>query len=487
MKQKIYAFAIILWASVASLSCNSEPEAEPEPEPIPEAITLDVSVLEHQFEANKKLSLPVTVKSNRSFEASSSQTWCVTEIIEENETGNLIITVSENKSIDERSATVTIATQSEGENEEEPKTVLIKITQSGTEPSLALEEGAIYIVGKGEEFTVHVKANFPIVFTFPAWIEPQAPENDSIYTFVAGELPASTGTRKGNLVAKAVNPEITDTVSIPVVQTNNPSLNVMTYNIYLESGSLLRWSDRRNAMVQFIRLNDPDIIGTQETEYSQHTFLQRNLTEYALYGVGREDGKTNGEHNTILYKKGRFTECCSGTFWLSENPDKPGKGWDARYTRIASYLILTDKISGKQIFVINTHIETHIEQYGLIAQRESIPLLMRKISELHGDLPVVLTGDFNMPPTNDNIVYITDASGGHYSLLHTKEISETLPAGNVGTYHALKDTAPGISGLIDYIFVDEKVRVLAYTVFPSKFEGSFLSDHSAVMAKIEIK
>jgi endonuclease/exonuclease/phosphatase family metal-dependent hydrolase len=484
MKQKIYTFAIILWAGVASLSCKSEPEPEPEPEPVtePEAITLDVSVLEHRFEAKQKLSLPVTVKSNRSFEANSSQTWCVTEIIEENETDNLIITVSENKSIDERSATVAIATQSESEDEES-KTSLIKITQSGTEPSLALEEGAIYIAGKGEGFTVHVKANFPIVFTFPAWIEPQAPENDSIYTFVARELPASTGTRKGNLVAKAVNPEITNAVSIPVVQTNNPSLNVMTYNIYVESGSLLRWYDRRYAMVQFIRLNDPDIIGTQETEYSQHTFLQRNLTEYALYGVGREDGKTNGEHNTILYKKGRFTEHGSGTFWLNENPDKPGKGWDAGYTRIASWLILKDKISGKQLFVINTH----IDHKGPTAQKESIPLLMSKISKLHGELPVVLTGDFNMPPTNNNIRYITDASEGHYSLLHTKKISETPPTGNVGTYHALEDADSGKDGLIDYIFVDEKVRVLAYTVFPPKFEGSFLSDHSAVMAKIEIR
>jgi endonuclease/exonuclease/phosphatase family metal-dependent hydrolase len=105
---------------------------------------------------------------------------------------------------------------------------------------------------------------------------------------------------------------------------------------------------------------------------------------------------------------------------------------------------------------------------------------------LHGDLPVVLTGDFNMPPTNNNIRYITDASAGHYSLLHARAIADT-EEGHTGTYHNLRDADPGIGWQIDFIFVSEDVHALHYTVFPPRFEGSYLSDHSAVMTKINIR
>jgi endonuclease/exonuclease/phosphatase family metal-dependent hydrolase len=265
-----------------------------------------------------------------------------------------------------------------------------------------------------------------------------------------------------------------------------PTMNVMTFNIYVASGNKLDWNNRRNALLQFIRSADVDILGTQETELVQHNYLKDNLTGYDSYGVGREDGQEQGnsEHNTIFYRKSRFTEQKRGTFWLSETPDVPSRGWNAGYTRIASWMILEDKVyAGKRIFVINTHID-HI---GSLAQQNSIPLLLEKISELHGDLPVVLTGDFNMPSSNSNIRYITATSAGHYSLLQARNIADKRE-GNAGSFHNLNDADPGTSQLIDFIFVSrDDVRALHYKVFPPRYEGAFLSDHSAVMAKIHVK
>ena len=52
--------------------------------------------------------------------------------------------------------------------------------------------------------------------------------------------------------------------------------------------------------------------------------LKKALPEYAFYGVGRDDGKQEGEFSGIFYRKCRFTKNDAGSFWLSETPEKPG-------------------------------------------------------------------------------------------------------------------------------------------------------------------
>ncbi|MDR1335286.1 MAG: hypothetical protein LBK22_00470, partial [Tannerella sp.] len=78
-----------------------------------------------------------------------------------------------------------------------------------------------------------------------------------------------------------------------------------------------------------------------------------------------------------------------------------------------------------------------------------------------------------------------DASKEHYSLLHAREIAATKK-GHVGTFHDRNDADPGIDNLIDFIFVSEDIRVPRYTVFSPRYEAAYLSDHSAVMARITL-
>lgn len=54
------------------------------------------------------------------------------------------------------------------------------------------------------------------------------------------------------------------------------------------------------------------------------------LPEYSFIGVGRDDGKEQGEYSAIFYKRELFDVLDSGTFWLSPTPEKPSLGWDAR-------------------------------------------------------------------------------------------------------------------------------------------------------------
>jgi endonuclease/exonuclease/phosphatase family metal-dependent hydrolase len=129
------------------------------------------------------------------------------------------------------------------------------------------------------------------------------------------------------------------------------------------------------------------------------------LPDYDYVGVGRTDGATKGEYSPVFFLKEKFDVLEKGNFWLSETPDVPGSvGWDAALERIASYAKLRDKASGKIFMAVNTHFD-HV---GVTARRESAKLIMKKIQEIVGEQPAVVTGDFNV--TEDDEAYETMTS-----------------------------------------------------------------------------
>src|SRR5690606_27105168 len=90
--------------------------------------------------------------------------------------------------------------------------------------------------------------------------------------------------------------------------------------------------------------------------------LDQQLTGYARIGVGREDGKNGGEFSSIYYKKERFKLLDHATFWLSETPETPSKGWDAALNRICSWGKFRDKVSKRDFFYFNLHMDHRGEE-----------------------------------------------------------------------------------------------------------------------------
>ena len=173
-----------------------------------------------------------------------------------------------------------------------------------------------------------------------------------------------------------------------------------TFNIRLDTpvDSLNRWGYRMERAAQFIKDMQLDVVGTQEVLHNQFEDLKRMLPEFEGVGVARDDGKTKGEYSSVFYRKDKFDALDSGTFWLSENPDSVGKkGWDAVCVRVATWAKLQHKESGKIIMAVNTHFD-HV---GVEARKQSALLIIRKIKEIVGDRPAVLTGDFNVTDQSD--------------------------------------------------------------------------------------
>jgi endonuclease/exonuclease/phosphatase family metal-dependent hydrolase len=251
----------------------------------------------------------------------------------------------------------------------------------------------------------------------------------------------------------------------------------MTYNLRFDNpgDGVNAWPKRKQKVFDLLGAHKPDLLGVQEALHHQLEGIITNLPQYAYVGVGRDDGQTKGEFSAILYNQERFLLGSSNTFWLSETPTVPGsKNWDAAITRVATWAKLYDKKLRDTIFVINTHFD-HI---GKQARENSAILIKKKIAELAGDLAVILTGDFNIEPSEPP-----------FSILINKEIFSLADAGSgnmQGTFCTFVVNGPPCRR-IDYILFGTGWKSRKYTVINQNDGRYYPSDHLPVMVQLKKK
>jgi hypothetical protein len=146
--------------------------------------------------------------------------------------------------------------------------------------------------------------------------------------------------------------------------------------------------DRGRIVPQVIADYMPDSVGVQECEGIWFLTLKSNLPSYGIVGVGRDAGlPLIGESTAILYRNDKYKLIDWGTFWLSETPEKPSMGWDAKYKRTCTWAILENKETKEQY----AHVNTHLDNVGSEARIKGIELILEKAASF--DMPVVVTGD----------------------------------------------------------------------------------------------
>ena len=236
------------------------------------------------------------------------------------------------------------------------------------------------------------------------------------------------------------------------------------------------WPNRAGWVRELIRFHEWDIFGTQEGLRGQLDDLLE-MEEFAQTGVGREDGVSKGEHSAIFYRKARFELLDKGDFWLSETPEKPSPGWDARIFRICSWGKFRDKSSGREFFFFCAHYD-HI---GLQARLESSKLIVKKIAEITGGAPAILTGDMNSTPDSDAYTVLDAALSDSY------KTTLSPPYGPVGTFQGFNWDREVGDNRIDYIFTTPDVEVLKYGVLTDSCDKRYPSDHFPIMTKLVIK
>jgi len=256
-------------------------------------------------------------------------------------------------------------------------------------------------------------------------------------------------------------------------------ITIGTFNIRYDnprdSGNL--WIDRAPIVSNLIRFHGFDILGVQEGLKNQLDDISAAIPEYARYGKGRDDGKEAGEHSAIYYKKDRFKLLKSGDFWLSETPDVPGKGWDVTCcNRICSWVYLEDLKTKKQFYAFNVH----YDHQGVIARRESSKLILKKITEIAGNKPVLLTGDFN--GGRDSEWYKTIATSEQLADVHSKV---KFPYANNSSSNGFR--IPRGNSVIDHLFMSGQFTASKWGILTDTYFGKFPSDHFPVLAEVQLK
>ena len=251
----------------------------------------------------------------------------------------------------------------------------------------------------------------------------------------------------------------------------NTELKVMSYNIRLGSANdgTNSWAMRYAATGEMLEDQKPDVFGVQEALDYQVRYIEE-MCGYEYVGVGRENGKSEGEHMAIFWNKKTVSMLKWGTFWLSETPEKPSMGWDAACRRTATWALMKDKKTGKKFYFINTH----LDHKGAEAQKNGLKLIVDRLSEINPDgYPMVITGDFNITPDNKALTEL-DAK-----MQSARKIAEKTDS--LDTYNGWGRG----SGVIDYIYVSGFSSCPEFQTVVKRYnDRKFVSDHYPVVARL---
>ena len=290
-----------------------------------------------------------------------------------------------------------------------------------------------------------------------------------------------------------MSPEVLDLIQEkkeeePQILPNlDDATRVMSFNICWDNKEDYEncWSSRKNIVASMIRFHRVGLVGLQEPLLEQMNDLQELLPEYSWCGIGLEDGCHKGVIDAIMYRKDQYVLLESSGFFLSPTPDVPSKGWDAKFQRGAAWALFEHIKTQKRFYFFNTHFDYH----SRLARDKSAELLRQKIHEIAGDIPFVVTGDFNLfpqlggsetyemlvePSHKENLVEMVDAQ-------YTSEFPHHGPTGSWSGFE--EPGQPGIKP--DCIFVHPKIRVITHGILTDTFDGNkFPSDHLPVVTDL---
>lgn len=276
----------------------------------------------------------------------------------------------------------------------------------------------------------------------------------------------------------------------------------ISFNIrYAASGSTYErpWSTRGPLVISQLlnstsaatSLPSIPIIGLQEVLHQQLLDIKRGLgTSWAHLGTGRDDGKQAGEYVPLLYQPAVLKLLYSTQKWLSPTPDVPsfwpGAG-SRRYVIVGVFEVLHGAGKGRRVLAANTH----LDNASPTARVEGVKVALKTIRDVrtqYGELPVILTGDFNSLPGSGD-AYGTAVADGLLSDLYAL----ASPAQRFGPQGTFSGFVPGQepNNRIDFIWLGSNASttwaVSRYEVLDNVVGGVYISDHRAVQGDVTLR
>lgn len=265
-----------------------------------------------------------------------------------------------------------------------------------------------------------------------------------------------------------------------IPEKSDKSTRVMSFNLRCTNDGEQSITNRSKVSVEVIKQYAPDSFGVQECTPRWKRILATKLDgKYKCVGAARDYYGPFTEYSSIYYLKDKYNLIDSGTFWLSETPEKRWtKSFDSACFRVASWALLEDKETGMRY----THINTHLDHVLDSTREAQMKVLIECVNKVANGSPIVMTGDFN--DYEDSLVYAVACE----SFNDTKKVAKTSDEGRTFTKYGQKaeEDHNGI-GAIDYIFADKNLEVDTYKIIRNTVQGIYPSDHYPIVADIIIK
>ena len=254
------------------------------------------------------------------------------------------------------------------------------------------------------------------------------------------------------------------------------STRVLSYNVlyHLNRPDQYAWEERRDGVAETIATQHPDIVCLQEVWRDQLGDLRERLPDYEW--VTPPDGT---EHTVIAYDPDRYTVLTDGSQWLSEPEADPGTpGWDGPYQKRFTYATFDDTLTDTEFTVFSVHLHSE----GEIAQPEGMKLIRQTLTEVSGDEPAILPGDYNVEPGSETYELGRKSSEEFRDLVYASDVADTV-TGPEATFTSIDNDN---EETIDHVLVTPDVTVeRVETVVPESESESFRpSDHRPVLVDV---
>lgn len=250
---------------------------------------------------------------------------------------------------------------------------------------------------------------------------------------------------------------------------------IMSYNVRCiapEDLNKKSWFYRAPLVLEDIEAQKPGIIGFQEATFIHYGYLADALPQYDSV-ITYRDNFVLSEGCPIFYHKDLYELKDKGSFWLSETPEVMSKDWGSMCYRVCSYCILTEKATGKDFVVFNTHLD-HVSDEARI---KGMGVVLDKISQF-GGLPSIIMGDLNAEEGSATIDAVTE----HFlDARYAAQVTE-----DTYTYQNWGNMEKAVR--IDYFMISkEGIHAKQYNVLTETHNGVYSSDHSPIVLTMTLK
>ncbi len=281
---------------------------------------------------------------------------------------------------------------------------------------------------------------------------------------------------------------------VPEPEPEEPiELNLASFNIRLDTTDdtdYKDWQSRKANCAQVVRDHKFDVFGLQEVLANQQSDIKALLTEYDFYFVGRDSGQT-GEAVGVGYLKSSFELLEWGRFWLSDTPDRPSNSlnWGGMTRkRVAAWVKLCHKESGKAFYFLSTHLEVNNsgKSYAEVRKLSADLIISRMKEENNLDQPLFVVGDMN--PESDEEAALQAFRAAYKDSFRVAE-EKGVRQGPKATYQAFdpsRDLNKASSHPSDFVFYTDG-DITRFAALTDKFNGYYPSDHLPVIASITLK